>query len=154
MPLEILEHVVAGDGREGVEPDLARDREQLGRVVVGLVEATKALGDEILERGGGLERAHQPPDAVELGQDARLAEVSTSWRRIPGFPIAAPRMRPATRRDRAAEDAVEERLDGLHGERVDGKAMEMPILDEVVERCCPAGRPHRDDCEHPARLHQ
>ena len=72
MPLEILEHVVAGDGGEAVEPDLARDREQLGRVVVGVIEAAEALGDEILERGGRLERADESPDAVELGQDLGL----------------------------------------------------------------------------------
>ena len=72
MPLQILEHGMAHDGCDGLEPDLACDREQLGRVMVGVVQAPETLGDEILERGGRLEGADEPPHAVELGQDICL----------------------------------------------------------------------------------
>ncbi len=49
---------------------------------------------------------------------------------------------------------MEERLDGLHRKRLDGEAEEVPVLDQVVERCLPAGGPHRDDGEDAARLHE
>ena len=61
------------DGGEGVERDLAGDREQLGGVVVGVVEPSEALGDEVLERGGRLQRTDEPPHTVEFGQDLGLA---------------------------------------------------------------------------------
>ena len=155
VPLQILEHVVAGDGREGVEPDLACDREQLGRVVVGVVEAPKALGDETLERGGRLERADESPHAVELGQDAGLAcglHELAQHARVPHRCVSEAAERLGD--DRPAEHAVQERLDALHRERLDGEAQEMPVLHEVVEGRRTAGRSHRDDGEHAARVHE
>ena len=135
VPLQILEHVVAGDGGEDVEPDLARDRQQLGRVVVGVVEPAETLGDEVLERGGRLERADEPPHAVELGQDPGLAcglHELAQHARVPHrrVPEAAERLAD----DGPAEHAVQQRLDALHRQRLDGEAQEVPVLDEVVER--------------------
>ena len=68
--LEVFEDAVADDAGEGVEGDLAGHGEQLGGVVVGLVEAPEALGDQVLERRGRLDRPDEVPDAVVHGQGA------------------------------------------------------------------------------------
>ncbi len=155
VPLQSLERLVAGDGGEGVEPDLPCDRQQLDRMVVGVVEATETLGDEILKRGGRLERADEPPHPIELGQDTGLAR---GLHELPQHArVSHGRVSETAERlgdDGPSEHAVQQRLDAAHGERLDGEAEEMPVLHEVVERRRTVGRPHRDEGEHVARLNE
>ena len=134
--LEVLEHVVAGDGRERVERDLAGDGEQLGGVVVGVVEAPEALGDEILERGGRLERADEAPHAVVLGQGAGVAcgldELAQHARGCPWPRRGAERSDSATSGPPSTRCRSVSMLSSGSGSTVE--AAEVAVLDEVVER--------------------
>ena len=153
--LEVFEHTVADDARERLEGDLAGHGEQLGGVVVGLVEATEALRDQILERGGRLHGPHEVPHAVVLGQGAGVPRGVDELAEHAG--VAHGQLAETSQRtghQRPAERPVEDRLDALLGERLDLEASEVPVLHQVVEGRGPSDRAHGQDGEHGARLHE
>ena len=153
--LEVFEDAGPDDARERVEGDLAGHRQQLGGVVVCLVQAPEALGDQILERRGRLDRPDEVPHAVVHRQGAGVPGGLDELAEDPGVAHGqVPEPGEGTGHQRATEGTVEDRLDALLRQRLDREPAQVLVLDEVIEGRRSAARAHREDREHGAGLHE